>query len=220
MNCVEPIRDLEKLEEIKEELKKNGTRDYLMFLTGINSGMRVSDIVKLNVNDVRNSNGTMKEHITIIEKKTKKLKKFPLCNNLLVEMEKYTRNLEQGEYLFKSRKGKNKPITTTQAYRIIVNAGERVGIKNIGTHTMRKTFGYHHYKKFKDIAILQEILNHSDPSITLRYIGINQDEINRAYKTFCLWCDYYKIYKKIIGGNYGKSWIIFTYKDEWNGWNR
>lgn len=186
MNCVEPIRDLEKLEEIKEELKKNGTRDYLMFLTGINSGMRVSDIVKLNVNDVRNSNGTMKEHITIIEKKTKKLKKFPLCNNLLVEMEKYTRNLEQGEYLFKSRKGKNKPITTTQAYRIIVNAGERVGIKNIGTHTMRKTFGYHHYKKFKDIAILQEILNHSDPSITLRYIGINQDEINRAYKTFCL----------------------------------
>lgn len=186
MNSVEPIRDLEKLEEIKEELKKNGTRDYLMFLTGINSGMRVSDIVKLNVNDVRNSNGTMKEHITIIEKKTKKLKKFPLCNNLLVEMEKYTRNLEQGEYLFKSRKGKNKPITTTQAYRIIVNAGERVGIKNIGTHTMRKTFGYHHYKKFKDIAILQEILNHSDPSITLRYIGINQDEINRAYKTFCL----------------------------------
>lgn len=186
MNSVEPIRDLEKLEEIKEELKKNGTRDYLMFLTGINSGMRVSDIVKLNVNDVRNSNSTMKEHITIIEKKTKKLKKFPLCNNLLVEMEKYTRNLEQGEYLFKSRKGKNKPITTTQAYRIIVNAGERVGIKNIGTHTMRKTFGYHHYKKFKDIAILQEILNHSDPSITLRYIGINQDEINRAYKTFCL----------------------------------
>lgn len=186
MNSVEPIRDLEKLEEIKEELKKNGTRDYLMFLTGINSGMRVSDIVKLNVNDVRNSNGTMKEHITIIEKKTKKLKKFPLCNNLLVEIEKYTRNLEQGEYLFKSRKGKNQPITTTQAYRIIVNAGERVGIKNIGTHTMRKTFGYHHYKKFKDIAILQEILNHSDPSITLRYIGINQDEINRAYKTFCL----------------------------------
>ena len=186
MNCVEQIRDLEKLEEIKEELKKNGTRDYLMFLTGINSGMRVSDIVKLNVNDVRNSNGTMKEHITIIEKKTKKEKKFPLCNNLLVEMEKYTRNIEQEKHLFESRKGKNKPITTTQAYRIIVNAGERVGIKNIGTHTMRKTFGYHHYKKFKDIALLQEIFNHSSPSITLRYIGVNQDEIDLSYKNFSL----------------------------------
>lgn len=186
MNYVEPIRDREKLEKIKEELKKNGTRDYLMFLTGINSGMRVSDIVKLNVNDIRNSNGTMKEHITIIEKKTKKLKKFPLCNNLLVEMEKYTRNMEQGEYLFKSRKGINKPITTTQAYRIIVNAGLNVGIRNIGTHTMRKTFGYHHYKKFKDIALLQEIFNHSSPSITLRYIGVNQDRIDVSYKNFSL----------------------------------
>lgn len=186
MNCVEPIRDLEKLEEIKEELKKNGTRDYLMFLTGINSGMRVSDIVKLNVNDVRNPNGTMKEHISVIEKKTKKLKKFPLCNSLLVEIEKYIKNMEQDEFLFKSRKGKNKPITTTQAYRIIVNAGERVGIKNIGTHTMRKTFGYHHYKKFKDIALLQEIFNHSSPSITLRYIGVNQDRIDVTYRNFSL----------------------------------
>lgn len=186
MNCVEPIRDLEKLEEMKEELKKNGTRDYLMFLTGINSGMRISDIVKLNVNDVRNPNGTMKEHISVIEKKTKKLKKFPLCNNLLVEMEKYTRNMNKGEYLFKSRKGKNKPITTTQAYRIIVNAGEKVGIKNIGTHTMRKSFGYHHYQQFKDVALLQNIFNHYSPSTTLRYIGINQDNIDLGYKNFSL----------------------------------
>ena len=181
MNYVEPIRDLEKLEEIKEELKRKGTRDYMMFLTGINSGMRISDIIQLNVDDVRNSNGTMKEHITIIEKKTKKEKKFPLCNNLLVEMEKYTRNMEQEKHLFESRKGKNKPITTTQAYRIIVNAGERVGIKNIGTH---------YYKRYKNIAILQEILNHSDPSITLRYIGVNQDEIDLSYKNFSLWYEF------------------------------
>ena len=186
MNSVEPIRDREKLEEMKEELKKNGTRDYLMFLTGINSGMRVSDIVKLNVNDVRNPNGTMKEHISVIEKKTKKLKKFPLCNSLLVEIEKYIKNMEQDEFLFKSRKGKNKPITTTQAYTIIVNAGEKIGLTNIGTHTMRKTFGYHHYKKFKDIALLQEIFNHSSPSITLNYIGINQDEIDVTYRNFSL----------------------------------
>ncbi len=186
MNIVQPIRSLEKLEEIKEELKKKGTRDYMMFLTGLNSGMRVSDVIKLNVDDVRNSNGTMKEHITIIEKKTKKVKKFPLCNNLLVEMEKYTRNMAQGEFLFCSRKGVNTPITTTQAYRIIVDAGSKCGIENIGTHTMRKTFGYHHYRKFKDIALLQEIFNHSSPSITLRYIGISQDEIDVGYKNFSL----------------------------------
>lgn len=54
----------------------------------------------------------------------------------------------------------------------------------IGTHTMRKTFGYHHYKKFNDIALLQRILNHSSPAITLRYIGISQEEIDMSYSNF------------------------------------
>lgn len=186
MNTVQPIRDREKLEEMKEELKKRGTRDYLMFLTGINSGMRVSDIVKLNYDNVRNQDGTMKQYITIIETKTKKLKKFPLCNDLLVEMEKYTRSMTQGEYLFKSRKGENKPITTTQAYRIIKECGEKVGLTEIGTHTMRKTFGYFHYQQFHDEALLQTIFNHSSPSITLRYIGINQENIDKTYMNFSL----------------------------------
>ena len=186
MNTVQPIRDREKLEEMKEELKKRGTRDYLMFLTGINSGMRVSDIVKLNYDDVRNQDKTMKQYITVIETKTKKLKKFPLCNDLLVEMEKYTRNMTQGEYLFKSRKGENKPITTTQAYRIIVETGEKIGLMEIGTHTMRKTFGYWHYQQFHDVALLQTIFNHSSPSITLRYIGINQENIDKTYMSFSI----------------------------------
>lgn len=140
MNTVQPIRDREKLNELKEELKRNGTRDYLLFYTGLNSGMRVSDVVNLNVNDVRNQDGTMKQHITVIEKKTGKQKRFPLCNGLLAEMEKYTKHMKEGEYLFKSRKGINRPITTTQAYRIIVNAAKIVGLEEIGTHTMRKTF--------------------------------------------------------------------------------
>ena len=186
MNCVEPIRDREKLEELKEELKKGGTRDYMLFLTGINSGIRISDIVKLNRDDVRNEDNSMKDYITIIEKKTNKVKKFPICNTLLVEMEKYTRNMHKGEFLFESRKGINKPITTTQAYRIITNASYKVGLENIGTHSMRKTFGYFHYQQFKDIALLQQIFNHSSPSITLRYIGINQDNIDLGYKNFSL----------------------------------
>ena len=148
--------------------------------------MRVSDVVKLNRDDIRNPDNTMKQYITVIEKKTNKIKRFPLCNGLLVEMERYTRNIEQGEFLFKSRKGANKPITTTQAYRIINSAGLRVGLEEIGTHTMRKTFGYHHYKQFKDVALLQKIFNHSSPCITLRYIGINQDEIDLGYKNFSL----------------------------------
>lgn len=186
MNTVQPIRDREKLEDLKEELKRNGTRDYMLFYTGINSGMRISDIVKLTKEDVRNSDNSMKQHITVIEKKTGKQKRFPLCNGLLVEMEKYTKNMKAGEYLFKSRKGENRPITTVQAYRIISEASKRIGLEEIGTHTMRKTFGYWHYQQYKDVAILQEIFNHSSPSVTLRYIGINQDNIDKSYMNFSL----------------------------------
>ena len=135
--------------------------------------MGVSGIVKLTRDDVKNSDGSIKQHIIVIEKKTGKQKRFPLCNGLLAEMEKYTKNMKEGEYLFKSRKGENRPITTVQAYRIINEAAKRIGLEEIGTHIMRKTFGYWHYQQYKDVAILQEIFNHSSPSVTLRYIGIN-----------------------------------------------
>lgn len=186
MNVVQPIRDKSKLEDLKYELKKTGIRNYLMFLTGLNSGMRVSDVIELNRDNIRDEDGNMREHITIIEKKTNKVKKFPLVNGLRTEMEKYTKDMQPGEYLFRSQKGDNRPITTVQAYRIINNAATKVGLKEIGTHTMRKTFGYFFYKQYKDVAKLQKILNHSSPSITLIYIGIDQDEIDESYAGFSL----------------------------------
>lgn len=186
MNFVQPIRDKEKLEEMKEELKKKGTRNYIMFLVGINTGLRVSDVVKLNRDDVRDENNNMRTHITIIETKTKKVKRFPICNDLYIELERYTRNMKPNEYLFKSQGRINRPITTTQAYRIIKKCANNIGIKEVGTHTMRKTFGYFHYKQFHDVAMLQKIFNHSSPSITLKYIGIEQDEIDQSYYNFSL----------------------------------
>lgn len=73
------------------------------------------------------------------------------------------------------------------AYYILKKACKDAGLQEkIGTHTMRKTFGYHHYKKFKDVAMLQKIFNHSSPIITLRYIGIEQDQIDESYNNFIL----------------------------------
>lgn len=67
------------------------------------------------------------------------------------------------------------------------DACKAVGLEEkIGTHSMRKTFGYHHYKKYKNIALLQKIFNHSSPQITLRYIGVEQDEIDDSYLNFVL----------------------------------
>ncbi len=69
-----------------------------------------------------------------------------------------------------------------RAYRIIMDTAEnKAGLNiNAGTHTLRKTFGYHHYKKYRDIAKLQAILNHSKPGETLDYIGITQEEADQS----------------------------------------
>ncbi|HNZ54779.1 MAG TPA: tyrosine-type recombinase/integrase, partial [bacterium] len=69
---------------------------------------------------------------------------------------------------------------------ILNKAAGELGIEEIGTHTLRKTFGYHFYQKTKDVALLQNIFNHSAPSVTLRYIGINQDIIDSAIDEFSL----------------------------------
>lgn len=181
MEIVQPIRDRNKIEDMKNELKKNGTRDYLLFYTGINTGLRISDILNLKVRDVRG-----KTHISITERKTQKPKRFKIHNGLKDEIEAYVKNMSADEYLFQSRKGNNKPITRVQAYRILNDAAEKVGLDEIGTHTLRKTFGYHFYQQYKDVALLQELFNHSAPSVTLRYIGINQDILDQAIDDFSL----------------------------------
>lgn len=182
MNFVQPVREKEKIEEIKTELKKSGYRDYLLFVTGINTGLRISDLIKLKVKDVRNNT-----HVIITEQKTGKQKRFLINQNLTVIMNEYINNLPDEEYIFKSRQGGNQPITRVQAYRIINNAVRKSGVADqVGTHTLRKTFGYHHYQLYKDIAVLQDIFNHSAPSITLRYIGINDDMKDKTIENFVL----------------------------------
>lgn len=180
MQYVQPIRDKKKIEEIKAVLKENGTRDLLLFSMGINTGLRISDLLKLRVIDVKG-----KTHVEIKEQKTGKVKRFPILGSLQSLIEEYVRNKDCFEYLFKSRNGENKPITRVMAYMIINNAAQKASITdNIGTHTLRKTFGYHHYQQFHDIAILQYLLNHSSPSITLRYIGITQDNVEETLQNF------------------------------------
>lgn len=181
MKCVEPIRERENIEAVKRILKQNGMRNFLLFLIGINSGLRISDILRLKVCDVSN-----KDYIEIIEKKTGKYKRFPITNSFKGYLNEFIFNKSPDEYLFASQRG-DKPITRIQAYRIINHACQKAGITtHIGTHTLRKTFGYHFYQEKKDVALLQYIFNHSAPSVTLRYIGINQDIIDSSLHSFAL----------------------------------
>jgi len=100
-------------------------------------------------------------------------------------IESYTRYLSPSAWLFPSQKG-NGHISTTQAYRVLQKAAEALGREDIGTHTMRKTFGYHHYKQHKDVAVLQQLFNHSAPSITMQYIGVTEDEVDATMEDFSL----------------------------------
>lgn len=154
-----------------------------MFSLGINTGLRISDILNLKAADIRG-----KTHICITEQKTGKLKRFKVNNDLGVELEDYISDMPDDEYLFKSnRKGINQPISRVQAYRILNDAARAIGIRGeIGTHTLRKTFGYFFYQKTKDVALLQDLFNHSSPSVTLRYIGLNQDMMDDAMEGFSL----------------------------------
>lgn len=181
MEFVEPIRDKKQIENVKRILKESGSRDFLLFLMGINCGLRISDMLKLKIEDVLN-----KEYIEIKEQKTGKNKKFPITNSFKQTLFEYIEGKSPNEWLFCSRQG-GKAITRIQAYRIICKACKKadIGVR-IGTHTLRKTFGYHFYNQNKDIALLQSILNHSAPSVTLRYIGINQDMIDAKLKDFSL----------------------------------
>ena len=97
-------------------------------------------------------------------------------------MDKYY-SVVEGEPLFLGKK--HKRLDRSQVYRFLNEVCEDLNIKaNIGTHTMRKTFGYFFYQQFNNVALLQKILNHSSPSITLRYIGIAQEEIDDSYSNF------------------------------------
>ena len=147
---------------------------------GTNTGLRVSDILALDVEDVKN-----KDFIDIIEKKTGKHKRFPINDKIKDLIQNYTLNKKEKEPLFKTIY--HNRMERTYAYRIVNKACKKIGMQEkIGTHTMRKTFGYHHYHKFRDVALLQKIFNHYSPSVTLRYIGIDQEEINNSYLNFIL----------------------------------
>ena len=170
MEFVEPLRTQEELDAMNYYFKNRSERDYLLFYMGINVAFRISDLLGLKVGDVRG-----RDKVRRREMKTGKLRE-------MVILPKLKRVLE--EYLFKSTryKNSNRPITRTQAYRILKAGAKECGIKNIGTHSFRKTFGYHFYKESRDVVTLMKLFNHHDPSITLRYIGIERDEMSKAVK--------------------------------------
>lgn len=190
-----------RIEEAPDENKKQiACRNKMLFLIGINISLRASDLVTLKYSFFFDNNGNFKEFYTLQPKKQKKKKKFiKLFFNQAVKkaitdyIELYPIQDIDG-YLFKSRKGGG-ALTERGLWKIIVEAAAEAGItKNVGSHSLRKTFGYWAWHNAEDknkaLVTLQMLFNHSSQSTTLRYIGLMDSEISDMFNDLNLGIDY------------------------------
>lgn len=184
MKVVHPIRNQKQLDAVKGYLRGNSKRDFLMFMVGISSALRISDILKLKIEDVWDGKKP-KKFIEINEKKTGKYKRFPVTSNLAKAIVDYVKEYPEknsDDFLFASRKGHNQPISRQYAANVLNNACDMVGIKDrFGTHGMRKTWGYWAFKKGISLDYICIALNHSSVAETKRYLGILQEDLDNLY---------------------------------------
>jgi len=175
---VSPIREIKDIESIKKLLSQN-TRDLLLFTIGINNGLRCGDILKLKVKDVKylKPNDTLK----IREQKTGKVNVLMVNKTTYKILKEYLdeQNPNDDDYLFKSRKG-NQPLTVSSTNLMVKTWCRSINLKgNYGTHSLRKTFGYIQRTKYGiSWEILCKRFNHSSQSVTMRYLGIEDREVN------------------------------------------
>ena len=179
---VEPIREMAKINQIYHYLNERDPKYGLLFKFGLNTGLRISDILPVKVSDIYSSEREFRDYFVLKEKKTGKEKKIKLNYMLRKTIDDYvySHHLPQSGYLFASKKGGH--IGRVQAYRVLKESTELIGIENFGTHSLRKTWGYWTYRISKhNIGLIMDTFNHSSQKITLRYIGINQDEKDELY---------------------------------------
>ncbi|EDS77530.1 prophage LambdaBa02, site-specific recombinase, phage integrase family [Clostridium botulinum C str. Eklund] len=175
---IEPIKDKETVREIIKYLKKHNERNAIMFGLGVFCGLRISDILNLKVKDVRR-----KWNLKIIQQKTGNRIEIVLNRELKKMIDSYTEDMKETDYLIKSRTGKNKPISRTQAYRIMKDIEQEFELDKMGCHSTRKTFAYRLYiDNKKDIGLVQKALGHQSSATTLTYIGVDRERVNEAVK--------------------------------------
>ncbi|MDY0191625.1 MAG: tyrosine-type recombinase/integrase [Desulfuromonas sp.] len=183
---VDPIRDAKDIRLIKKILSDQ-PRNLALFVVGINTNLRASDLLRIKVGDVRYLK--IGEYFTLREKKTGKLRSITV-NKAVFEV---TADLiasipfaQDDDFLFQSRKKNSASggmLTVSYLNSLVKEWCREINLRgNYGAHTLRKTFGYIHRTVFgTDIPTLMEMFNHSSQRQTLTYLGIQPREINDAY---------------------------------------
>lgn len=178
-------------EATNENQRQIACRNKMMFLIGVNLGIRASDLCNLRYSFFINSDGSFKDYYSLQPKKTKRTKKFVKLYFNQVVKKAITDYIEEypiedtDDYIFKSRKGSG-AITERSLWKIIVDVAADAGLEsNYGSHSLRKTFGYwvwHNSEdKNKSLVTLQIIFNHSSTATTARYIGLTDGEVSEVF---------------------------------------
>lgn len=193
MSTTQPIKKIDEIHELRNFFYNKGEmRNYVLVTLGVNTALRISDLLKIEWRDVWSfEQHRFKEHMVVIEQKTGKIANIYLnrqCIESLWELrESLHTEIRPTEYIFRSRVGVNNHIGRNRAYMIIKEACRNLGYEgNLGCHSLRKTFGYHAWKQGVSPAIIMSIYNHSSMEITKRYLSIEQDEKDEVYKNIAL----------------------------------
>lgn len=200
-HTAEPIKKIEDIYKISQYLiSQNRYRDNMLFIVGINFGLRVSDLLTLRFSHIINTDCSFKDTFAILEKKTKDTRKkkrnrYVTINTAVVEaVTLYLENtpgVKLSDYMFRSESNRgsnqNVAIHRNSVDRIIRGIGKDLCLDiHMSTHTLRKTFGFHQMVMSNNdprkLLLLQKIFGHSSSAITLDYIGITKDEICDAYR--------------------------------------
>ena len=183
MNFVEPIRDRKKIAQIKNLLRgKRRYRDLLLFTVGINTALRISDLLQLRIDQFVNSEGIIRKRFWIREQKRGKRQEVVINQSIRETLEEYLEVFPEykdnpDNPLFFNPKT-HEPIKRGQSWKIITSICKQVGLSgNFGTHSLRKTWGYHARMQGVDLALIMYKLNHNSIAYTKRYLGITDDEL-------------------------------------------
>lgn len=187
MSTTQPIKNTAQLKAFKEYylLEKPNPRNYMLIIIGLNSALRISDILNLTYGDVYHyEDRTWRTHLNVKEQKTGKTNRIYMNREIQDTLECCVAPEEKSasSWLFDSQIRKSLPLSRFQAYRIIKAAAAFAGFDaNVSCHSLRKTFGYHAWKQGTPPALLMSIYNHSSYQVTKRYLGINQDDKDEVF---------------------------------------
>jgi integrase len=176
---VDPIRDEKNVVAISKMLRDN-PRNYLLFVMGVNNGLRAGDLLKLKVKDLRYLK--FGETLTIKEGKTGKENVLAINKTVYKALKHYFESVKplDDDFVFKSRKGENNPLTIQAVNFYIKTWTDAINLRgNYGAHTLRKTWGYLQRTKYGvGFELICKRFNHTNPAVTMRYLGIEDKEVN------------------------------------------